>query len=81
MGEGKKDMEFSSCNYGTVKSVGALQGPVPMLFQVSIHHLAAPEANTVVGVTEQVPVPAGHPAAAAVYHVAILFPVESFTQR
>jgi hypothetical protein len=55
--------------YGlTVKSIVALQGPVPAPFQVSIHHLAAPEASTAAGVIEQVPVPEGQPASAAVYH-------------
>ena len=68
-------------DHGAIKAIGALQGPAPKLFQVWIHHLPAPEANTVAGVIEQVPVPAEHPTCAAVYQVVIFVPVESFTHK
>ncbi len=52
----------------TVKERELLHGPKPARFQVWIHHRPAPAASAVPGVTEQVPVPLGQPAAEAVFH-------------
>lgn len=52
-----------------MKVSGSLQGPSPASFQVCTHHLHVPIINCTEGVTEQMPVPAAHPACAAAYHV------------
>ena len=63
------------------KFSGSLHGPLPLPLYVWIHHLHAPGASTVAGVTEHTPVPGAHPACAAVYHANIFGAViESFTQ-
>src|SRR5258708_29772094 len=52
----------------TVMVRGALQAPVPMVFVARTNQLyAAPLVSAFAGVTVQVPVPAAHPAAVAVY--------------
>ncbi len=64
---------------GVVKAVNdipELQGPLPTSFQVSIYQAQAPGASATDGVTEQVPVPEGQPASAAVYHWCTLPPTE-----
>ena len=67
---------------GVVKDRGELQGPTPTLFQVWTNHEHEP-MTSVVGVTEQVPVPDPHPTSAAEYHLKIFGPalVESLTWR
>jgi len=42
--------------------------PVSEEFFSPIHQVPEPSANAVAGVTEQVPMPEGHPHAEAVYH-------------
>ena len=49
---------------GTVNATPVLQVP-PAVFDVRIHHIAAPGANVTPGLTVHVPVPAPHPTAAA----------------
>ena len=51
---------------GTVKAKPVPQGPAPAVFEARIHHVAAPGANVMPGLTAHVPVPAAHPTAAAV---------------
>src|SRR3990172_2791245 len=51
----------------TANSKPSLQGPGPVLFQARTHQRPVPGARRVFGVTAQVPVPAAHPAVAAVY--------------
>ena len=50
---------------GTVKVKPVPQGPGPTAFEARIHHVAAPGANVIPGLTAHVPEPAPHPTAAA----------------
>jgi hypothetical protein len=52
----------------TVNDIGVLQELIPTEFFACTHHCPAPAFSVVVGVKEQLPDPAPHPAAAAVYH-------------
>ncbi len=57
------------CSYGTENTVPVLQGPVPTAFQVCTHQVYDPVPNVVLGMTEQLAVPAAQPACSAVYQV------------
>ncbi len=59
-----------------VKDIPLLHDPEPAAFLVCNHHWAAPDESTVVGFTEQVPMPLAHHRYSAVYHFMILLPVE-----
>jgi hypothetical protein len=49
----------------TVMLMPLLHGPLPSAFLARTHQLADPGSSALAGVNEQVPVPAAHPACAA----------------